>query len=339
MSHHLRWGLAPLLLAASLVMVPAAAGAATDETEQSVDLSLKPVDHPGSYFDLTLEPGESQELTIAHSNNGAAALDVNIYPADAYTLVNGGFGAGERATETSGTTTWLDYAAQDLSLPAGHTGESSVTVTVPQETEPGQYITSLVLQNAEPVEGSGDVALNQTVRQALPITIEVPGELEPGFELGKASHGFTASRSVIDVELTNTGNAHLDPAGEFTIRDDSGETLSEADVAMGSVFAGTQTTAEVTLDGALQSGDYTISGSMTDPKSGVSATAEDQPFSVEATADGPTSNADAGAADLPGINQAAPPSSLIYILGATVLVLVGLVGYLILRSRRAGRAS
>lgn len=336
MSPHLRWSLTPLLLALNLVLVPAAASASADEAEPSVDLSLRPVDHPGSYFDLTMEPGESQELKIAHSNNGDAALDVRIFPADAYTLVNGGFGAMEAGSETGGTTTWLDYAAQELAMPPGYTGETSLTVSVPRETAPGQYITSLVLQNAEPLEGSGDVALNQTVRQALPITIEVPGELEPGFELGKASHEFTASRSVIDLDLMNTGNAHVEPEGDFVIRDDAGETVSETELTMGSVFAGTQTTAEVTLDGALQPGDYPISGSMTDAESGLSASA-DQTFSVEVTEDSPAGNAEAGTADLPGINQAAPPGSLIYLLGGAVLILVGLIVYLLLHGRRAGR--
>lgn len=338
MSHHLRWSLTPLLVAASLATVPAAAIAAEEETEQPLNLSLTPVDHPGSYFELTLEPGESRELTIAQSNHGDASIDVSVYPSDAYTLVNGGFGAQERGADATGTTTWLDFSEQQLTLTADQTSESTLTVTVPQETEPGQFITSVVLQNAEPVEGSGEVVLNQTVRQALPITIEVPGELEPGFELGKASHGFTAGRSVIDVELTNNGNAHLEPQGDFAIRDDSGEIVAETDLVMGRVFAGTQTSAEVTLDGALHPGDYTISGSMTDAESGINATA-DQRFSVEETEDSPTSNAEAGAADLPGINQAGPTNTLIYILGGAVLVLVGLVGYLILRGRKAGRSS
>nr|WP_255316811.1 DUF916 domain-containing protein [Nesterenkonia sp. Act20] len=335
----MRWSLAPLLLALSLILVPTQATASTEETEESVNLSLQPVDHPGSYFALTMEPGESQELTFAQANNGEAELDVIVYPADAYTLVNGGFGARESGSETTGTTTWLDYGSEELTLQAGQTRESSITLTVPPETPPGQYITSLVLQNAEPLEGSGDVALNQTVRQAMPITIEVPGELDPAFELGGASHKHAASRSVIEVELTNTGTAHLEPAGDFTIKDEGGETVSEASVALGDVIAGTQTTVEVTLDGALEPGEYTASGSMTDADSEISAALEGQRFTVEEAAVPPSDNTNAEQSDLPGISQAPLPSVLIYILGATVLILLGLVIYLILRSRKASRSS
>ncbi|GAA1145546.1 WxL protein peptidoglycan domain-containing protein [Nesterenkonia lutea] len=335
MSHHLRSSLTPLLLTAGLILVPASsATAAAAETAEPVNLSLQPVDHPGSYFALTMEPGESQTLTFAQANHGESDLDASIYPADAYSLVNGGFGAKEDGADTTGTTTWLDSAAQEVTLPAGDTQESTLTLTVPPETEPGQYITSLVLQNAEPVAGSGDVALNQTVRQAMPITIEVPGELTPAFEFGEAGHQHAAGRSVVDLELTNTGNEHLEPAGDFTIRDDSGEIVSEAEVTMGDVIAGTQTTAEMPLEGALQVGDYTLSGSMTDEPSGVSAAAVDLPFSVEKAEESIAVDSQQDA--LPGIDQDALPGNLVYILGGAVLVLLGLVVYLILRTRKAG---
>ncbi len=333
----LRRSLPALLMAAILVLIPASAAANTGETEEPVNLSLRPVKHPGSYFDLTMEPGESRELTVAVGNNGSAAMDVSTYPADAYSIVNGGFGAKENGTEPTGTTTWLDYAAQDLSLPAGQASEHTVTVTVPEGTEPGQYITSLVLENADPVAGSGDVALNQIVRQALPITVQVPGDLDPAFEFGQAGHQNTAGRSAVDVQITNTGNAHLKPAGDLTIRDDSGETVSEAQVTMSNFFAGTQTTVETTLDGALQPGTYTLTVSMTDPKTGTSASAEALPFTVEEAEENTSSNAQQDG--LPGINQDSGPGVLVYVLGAAVLVLLGLVIYLIWRHRKAGRST
>ena len=108
-----------------------------------------------------------------------------------------------------------------------------------------------MLESAEPVEGSGEVALNQIVRQALPVTVQVPGPLEPAFEFGRAGHIDTAGRSVVQVGITNTGNAHVEPAGDLTIRDDSGETVSEAEATMSNFFAGTETQVETTLDGAL----------------------------------------------------------------------------------------
>ncbi|GGG69013.1 hypothetical protein GCM10011374_36810 [Kocuria dechangensis] len=322
----------PLLMALGLLLVPATGAAATAaEAEQPVNLSLRPVDHPGSYFDLTMEPGESRELTVALGNNGSAPMEVSTYPADAYTIINGGFGAKESGTEPTGTTTWVDYDAGELSLPAGQASERTVTVTVPQGTEPGQYITSLVLENAEPVAGSGDVALNQIVRQALPVTVEVPGPLDPAFEFGEAGHHETAGRSVVDVGITNTGNAHVEPAGDLTIRDDSGKTVSEAELTMSNFFASTDTTVETTLDGTLEPGDYTLDVSMTDPDTGASATATELPFTVEEPDEDTSTSAQQGG--LPGINQDSGTGILLYVLGGIVLVLLGIVAYLIRRHR------
>lgn len=151
------------------------------------------------------DPSSSDAL----GNNGDADLDVSTYPADAYIIVNGGFGAKQSGTEPMGTTTWLDYAAEELPLPAAQSNERTVTLTVQQETESDQYITGLVLENAEPVEGSGDVAANQIVRQVLPITVQVPGKLNPAFEFGEAGHQQTAGRSAVGVEIDNTGNTHI----------------------------------------------------------------------------------------------------------------------------------
>jgi hypothetical protein len=331
----LRRSLPPLLVALGLILVPATG--ATAETEQPVNLSFRPVDHPGSYFDLTMAPGESRQLTVALGNNGGTAMDVSTYAADAYTIINGGFGAKETGTEPTGTTTWLDYTAEELPVPAGQATERAFTLSVPQETEPGQYITSLVLENAEPVEGSGEVALNQIVRQALPVTVQVSGALEPAFEFGNAGHHETAGRSVVDVAITNTGNAHVKPAGDLTIRDDNGKTVSETQVTMGNFFAGTQTKVETTLDGALEPGEYTLSVSMTDPDSDTSATATDLPFTVEKPDQKTSTSAQQGG--LPGINQDSDTGVLLYALGAAVLILLGIVVYLIRRHRGAGGAA
>lgn len=334
----LRRNLASLLMALGLALAPSTSAAATTtEAEQPVNLSLRPVDHPGSYFDVTMEPGESRELTVALGNNGGAAMDVSTYPADAYTIINGGFGAKQSGTESTGTTTWLDYTAEELSLPAGQASERTLTMTVPQETEPGQYITSLVLENAEPVKGSGEVALDQIVRQALPVTVKVPGPLEPAFEFTDAGHHETAGRSVVEVGITNTGNAHVEPIGDLTVRDDDGKTVSETQVTMSDFFAGTQTKVETTLDGALEPGEYTLSVSMTDPDSGASATATALPFTVEEPDETTSTRAQQGG--LPGINQDSGNGVLLYALGAAVLILLGIVVYLIQRHRGAGGAA
>lgn len=53
--------------------------AAADE-QQPVKLSLNPVDQPGSYFNLTIDPGQSRQLKAALGNNGSAAIPARTTP-------------------------------------------------------------------------------------------------------------------------------------------------------------------------------------------------------------------------------------------------------------------
>ena len=58
--------LAVLVLVAGLVTTPAVSA----QRKRQVKLSIAPVDAGGDYFDLTLEPGETREITVQLTNHG-----------------------------------------------------------------------------------------------------------------------------------------------------------------------------------------------------------------------------------------------------------------------------
>lgn len=275
-----------------------------------------------------MEPGETRQLQVELANQGNEAMDVRTYAADAFTLVNGGFGAEERDGVPTGTTTWLDYPAEVLSLPAGEATVRPLEVSVPEGTEPGEYIAGIVLENDVPVEGTGGVALDQIVRQALPVVVQVPGEDEPAFEFGEAGHRFAAGSSVVGVGIANTGNTRLVPEGALIVRDEDGDVVQEAPVAMHSFFAGTETQVEALLDDALEPGDYTVDVSMTDPESGETATVEELPFTVE----GKPAN-EIVSKDQPDAARDSN-NALVISLVIAVVILVLLVLFLLIRNHR-----
>ena len=249
-----------LLAAAALASALAgvAAPAVAQGAAQPVQLSAKPVDQPGPYFDLTVNPGETSELTIALGNHGAAAIAARTYAADVYTIINGGFGAGLRDATTGGTTAWLDYPTEVLTLQSGLATLRTFSVSVPDGTPAGEYVTSVVLENDAPIKGSGGVALDQVVRQAVAVAVRVPGPLRGGLSIGVASHKVAAERSVVAVEVSNTGDRRLTPSATIVLHDESGTRVSEATVAMDSFYARTTTKVEITLETALQPGRYTV---------------------------------------------------------------------------------
>src|SRR5215217_6742247 len=74
-------------------------------------ISISPMGTSDSYFKLSLPAGATQELAVMLANKGDAPTSSDTYAADAYSIVNGGFGARSGSDPATGATTWLSYAA------------------------------------------------------------------------------------------------------------------------------------------------------------------------------------------------------------------------------------
>ncbi len=258
----------------------AGAGAAQAVSNDPAPLALAAVGQAGSYFDVTLNPGASVTLQVARTNPGTTDATAHSFAGSVFTIVNGGFGAGDGTGAPTGATNWVNYPDQVFALAAGATDVASFSVHVPAGTAPGQYISSIVLQNNVAAAGQGQVALDRIVRQAVAISIRVPGALHPKFSLGAASHESTGGRSVVSVALSNTGNQNLKPAGTMTVKDANQKVVSQAPVTMGSVYAGMDTKVAVTFGGLFLPGEYTVTLTLSDASTGASADITDVPFTV-----------------------------------------------------------
>jgi len=238
----------------------------------AVDLALLPVGQAASYFDLTMQPGETRSLEVEISNNGDGEITARTYAADVYTIINGGFGGRLRDEPATGTTRWLDYPSDLLELAAGDRSYRSFSVTVPPERGPGEYITSLILENEVPIEAEGIVGADQVVRQAVGVLVTIPGERSPHLEIGLASHSVVAGRSVVAVAVENSGNVRLKPLVDLELFDSDGDQVSQARVQMDSFYAVTDTSVEVPLAALLLPGEYSIRFTMEDATQGSRAT-------------------------------------------------------------------
>jgi hypothetical protein len=257
------------------------APAAAHAQDPRVRLALLPIDQPGSYFDLTMRPGQTRGFEVEISNPGDAAIDARTYAADVYTIINGGFGGRLRDEPQTGMTRWLDYATEVVGLRAGEQDRRSFAVAVPVDAEPGEYITSIVLENDKPIPGSGPVTVDQIVRQAVAVVVTVPGKRTPALGIGEAAHKVVAGRSVVSVAVQNSGNVRLKPLVEVTLLDGAGVTVSQARIQMDTFYAHTDTFVEVALDDLLLPGDYTLRVA-TPATEGLEAERKDMPLVVDA---------------------------------------------------------
>jgi hypothetical protein len=321
-------------LAMALGLVAATFGPAS-ATEAPVRLGLRPVGHDGTFFDLTLRPGERRELQVELGNSGPEPLEVRTYAADVYTIVNGGLGAELHDQAAGPVTAWLDYPSQRLDLPAGRGVIRKVIVEVPYDTEPGEYVTSLAIENAEPVAGGGSVAINQVNRVVIAVAITVPGPRRPALEIEDGGHRLVNGTSVLTFSLANSGNVHLRPRGEFSLRDGDGELISRAAVEMDTVFAGTTAALELPLANVLEPGAYCAALTLGDDDEGAAAAVDCLSLLIEPP---PAPSAGGGGTiggeiELPGGSDLRVPVAVL--LGALLVVAAGLAGVVrLVRARR-----
>jgi hypothetical protein len=305
---------AGLLAIIGLVAAPVAVAGAAPR------LGLTPVGLPGTYFALTLVPGEHRQIEVEAANFGPDPTLARTYAANVYSIVNGGFGAGLFGEGISGTTTWLSYPTQEFTLAPQGALRVPFMVSVPGGTPPGEYITALVIESTETLQGSGPLTLNQVNRSAIAVAIDVPGSRQPSLSIGLVQHKSVGGHSILSFEVDNPGNVHLRPAGAFRLLDAGGSQIEARSVVMDAFYAGTRTLLEASLADALPPGDYCAELSLTDPVTGVHDATACLRFSV--------SLADDGAITVPqppwqlpatSVLLAAAPVSLAIIAGAAVI--------------------
>jgi hypothetical protein len=325
-----------------VLLVSVAPGAALAQNGQvaQIKLALLPVDQTGSFFDLTMRPGETRTIEVEIANDGIAALAARTYATDVYTIINGGFGGRLRGEPQTGATRWLTYPTAVLQLAAGTRTRRSPTVTVPSDAGPGEYIASLVLENDQPIPDGGDVGLDQIVRQAVAVVVTVPGRRSPGLAIGTAAQKVVAGKSVVSVAVANTGNVRLKPLVEFVLLDAAANRISQASIQMDTFYAHTSTFVEISLAALLLPGTYSVRLTLDDTAQDVRADGAGLEFIVAAP---PEQATQPGLVPgLTGVSQGAaggqmsfPTWAVAFLAGLLVAVALGLG---VLARRRRGAA-
>jgi hypothetical protein len=294
-------------------------------------LGLTPVGQPGTYFDLTLEPGEDRHVEVEAANFGRERTRARTYAADVYSIVNGGFGAELHGEGPSGPTAWLSYPTQLITLEPQQALVVPFVVRVPVGTPPGEYITSLVIESREALPSTGPLTLNQVNRSAIAVAIDVPGLREPRLSIGVVRHKTVGGHSILTFAVNNPGNVHLWPAGRFLLRGAGGSPIVAEAVVMDVVYAGNGTLLEAPLSGVLPPGAYCAELSLTDAATGAHDATNCLTFFVAPAPSSEGSGSGSGTpGSLPGTNVllAVAPVSI------SILAGVALIGSALLLARR-----
>jgi hypothetical protein len=233
------------------------------------------------WFDVTVEPGQSIDLTVGIRNAGEGPVELQTYAANAVNPPNGGFDAASEDEPPTTVTQWASYPAETMLLQPEEVKEHEFSVTVPEGTASGNYFIALVAQTSGPVAIPGVEELKQIIRSSISVEITVPGDMTSGFELGTPVASPVGAEWSIEVPITNTGTARLRPAGELVLANSDGLVVSNTAVEMGSFYGGLSTTIQVLLPGQLPVGDYVLTLNLTDEETGASAAIDSLPIVLD----------------------------------------------------------
>lgn len=197
-----------LLLVVSLA-VPAAAA----EAGISVEPLLPPnqTDPSKSYFDLILQPGEQQELTVKVNNTGAYDVEVAVETVTASTSENGmiNYTTPPQWNEQSLQHPFAELAQatqERVSIPAGGSEQVVVLVNMPAEPVEGVILGSIhiVQETVEETDG----ALSHQFAYAIAVQLANGDErVSPAFALGDVLFAPQGDRAAVSAGMRNISPA------------------------------------------------------------------------------------------------------------------------------------
>lgn len=284
-----RWLAVASIFSLVFLLAPISASAQDDSAtppspaSDTTSFVLNPVgDFPNGYFELDAEPGESTQLTAKVTNVGTLPVDLIAFAANAYNLPNGGFAAADQDEAPIDPTTWLHLPSLEFTLEPEEQREFTFDITVPADTESGQYVTAIVVRTQGELEIPGSDIYRQIIRSAMSVVITVPGDYPTSFELGTPVFNTSTAVRTLEVPVANTGRYVVRPEGTLEITDSDGNIVSTAKVEMGSVYGGNSTIVQVPVPEHLPFGDYHVSLNLADEATDTSASIEDVPVTLAA---------------------------------------------------------
>ena len=133
---------AAVLAGIMLALIGPVGSALADDTDPAVTWSVQPADDTGvdgrAWIEQTLDPGDSAIERLAVHNFSDHAVDFRLAAADGFFNQNGRFNILPSDQPSTEAGTWIDLA-DSVNVPAGETVVVPLTITVPNDAQPGDH--------------------------------------------------------------------------------------------------------------------------------------------------------------------------------------------------------
>lgn len=204
-----RWVMACLITltisAAPLFGVPAHAAPSNE-----LSWGIRPGgEKPRTNFSYALEAGETDADSFEVTNLGATEITLAVYAADGITSSTGALDLLPADEESTAIGAWITMEQSEIVLSPGETEDVDFTLTVPEGTEPGDFVGGLISSYIDTSNGS-TVMVDR--RLATQMSVRVGGEvvlvLTPSnitTSTATAWNPFAPTTSTVTFDLTNSG--------------------------------------------------------------------------------------------------------------------------------------
>ena len=211
-----RWVLSiSVLLISSFLLVTQVARA---QQSDAVSLSLSP-----QIINVSANPGEDPIVNVVRlTNGGELPLEIETIPKNI--LPTGEEGAVDLTEDQTSYSLaeWITVSPERTSIAPNETVDFDVTITVPQNGEPGGHFGTVVFKTVPPPADGGGAAALVSQEIAPVILVSVAGDIteDLNIESFEPTKSFWSNEKPITFETRtmNNGSIHLKPTGTITIK-------------------------------------------------------------------------------------------------------------------------
>jgi len=176
------------------------------------------------YFILSLTPGQSSTQRVLVRNDTSKPIVVDLAPIDAGTTPVGGVSyqlAGQPLTKTG---SWLALSSGRVSLAPGAVRQVDVTVTVPGDAQPGDYVAGISAMipvkkaaASSSASNKASVQVNLQTRRVIAVQVGVPGAVVPRLTITGVKAVSTPSGMDLAIDIASPGAKFTSGSGTITV--------------------------------------------------------------------------------------------------------------------------
>ncbi|MBI5949500.1 MAG: DUF916 domain-containing protein [Chloroflexi bacterium] len=233
--------LAPILLGALVLAGTLLAAPGHTAAQAGISFGIQPMPGgpgatgTGGYFTYTLAPGAKATGQAIVTNEGATAVTLRVYAADAITASGGGTGFANGGESPTGAAGWVSVSAGQVTVGPGQQEVVSITVAAPAAATPGDHVAGIVVEAAPRPGAAGNVNTVIVERAGVAVVVRVPGETVEKLALGEFCFNQETGSRYFEISVLNQGTILSKGTGRFRLETEPGQPVFERSVELGSV--------------------------------------------------------------------------------------------------------